>query len=82
MIELKLLTSKVSRPGDVIKLTTHSLHFSPLIMSREMMLGMLRQGNTGSQILQILDVIAEDYSSSSDKKGDAVSYTTGEAIVF
>ena len=51
-------------------------------MSREMMLGMLRQGNNGSQILQILDVIAEDYSSNSDKQGDAVSYTTGEAIVF
>tara|TARA_B100001939_G_C16594852_1_gene468459 strand:+ start:341 stop:496 length:156 start_codon:yes stop_codon:yes gene_type:complete len=51
-------------------------------MSREMMLGMLRQGNNGSQILQILDVIAEDYSSNSDQQGDAVSYTTGEAIVF
>lgn len=29
-------------------------------MSREMMLGMLRQGNNGSQILQILDVIVND----------------------
>ena len=63
-------------------------------MSREMMLGMLRQGNTGSQILQILDVIVNDiveaniqdcadyYAAISDKQGDAVSYSTGEAIVF
>ena len=46
------------------------------------MLGMLRQGNTGSQILEILNVIVEDFSSPSDNQGDAVSYTTGEAIVF
>ena len=29
-------------------------------MTRETALGMLRQGNTGSEILQILDVIEED----------------------
>ena len=29
-------------------------------MTRSMALGMLRQGNTGSEILQILDVIEED----------------------
>ena len=63
-------------------------------MSREMMLGMLRQGNNGSQILQILDVIVNDIveennialqklnDAISDQQGDAVSYTTGEAIVF
>ena len=31
-------------------------------MSREMMLGMLRAGNTGEQILQILDtIVGDDY---------------------
>ena len=29
-------------------------------MSRSIALGMLRQGNTGDEILQILDVIVED----------------------
>ena len=29
-------------------------------MSKEVALGLLRQGNTGEEILQILDVIAED----------------------
>jgi len=29
-------------------------------MTRSMALGLLRQGNTGSEILQILDVIEED----------------------
>lgn len=29
-------------------------------MTRDMMLGMLRAGNTGEQILQILDTITED----------------------
>ena len=32
-------------------------------MSREIALGMLRQGNTGSDILQILDVIVADIES-------------------
>ena len=32
-------------------------------MTRSIALGMLRQGNTGSEILQILDVIAEDIQS-------------------
>jgi len=32
-------------------------------MTRSMMLGMLRQGNTGSEILEILNVIAEDIQS-------------------
>ena len=29
-------------------------------MSRDMMLGLLRQGNNGSQILEILDIIVND----------------------
>ena len=31
-------------------------------MSKEVALGLLRQGNTGDEILQILDVIAEGFS--------------------
>ena len=33
------------------------------IMSREVALGLLRQGNTGDDILQILDVIVADIES-------------------
>ena len=63
-------------------------------MTRSTALGMLKVGNNGNEILQILDVIVNDieqaniqdcadyYAAISDKKGDAVSYTTGEAIVF
>ena len=32
-------------------------------MSKSIALGMLRQGNTGSEILEILDVIVEDIQS-------------------
>jgi len=32
-------------------------------MSKSIALGMLRQGNTGSEILEILNVIAEDIQS-------------------
>lgn len=47
------------------------------------MLTLLRKGNTGNEIMSILDVIAEDNpSSSDDTQGDAVSYSTGEAIAF
>jgi len=52
-------------------------------MSRDLMLTLLRRGNTGNDILSILDAIVRDDSSSSDDtQGDAVSYTTGEAIAF
>ena len=51
-------------------------------MSKEVMLGMLRQGNTGSEILSILDVIATDNRESDDSNAMAVSYNTGEAIEF
>ena len=40
---------------------TNTLLF--LIMSREVALGMLRVGNTGNDILQILDVIVADIES-------------------
>ena len=47
------------------------------------MLTLLRKGNNGNEILRILDAIVRDDSSSSDNtQGDAVSYTTGEAISF
>jgi len=36
-------------------------------MSREMMLGMLSAGNTGDQILQILDNIVEEVSEQNDQ---------------
>ena len=52
-------------------------------MPRNLMLTLLRKGNTGDDILSILDVIAEDnHASSDDTQGDAVSYTSGEAIAF
>ena len=51
-------------------------------MSKEVMLGMHRQGNTGSEILSILDVIATDNRESDDSNAMAVSYNTGEAIAF
>ena len=41
---------------------------------------MLRVGNTGNEILQILDVIESD--TQSDNQGDAVSYITGETVTF
>ena len=49
-------------------------------MNREVALGMLRVGNTGNEILQILDVIESDMQS--DNQGDAVSYITGETVTF
>lgn len=49
-------------------------------MNREVALGMLRVGNTGNEILQILDVIQSD--TQSDNQGDAVSYITGESVTF
>ena len=52
-------------------------------MPRNLMLTLLRKGNTGDDILSILDVIAEDnHASSDDTQGDAVSYTSGEVIAF
>ena len=46
-------------------------------MNRSMALGMLRQGNTGSEILQILDVIVADIVEQNNialqKLNDAIS---------
>ncbi len=38
-------------------------------MSRDTLLGMLRLGNTGSEILQILDAIAADNDGGQDNSG-------------
>lgn len=47
-------------------------------MSREMMLGMLRAGNTGEQILQILDtIVGDDYDADFEE-----SQPTMEEIAF
>ena len=63
--------------------TQLSSTLSFVIMSRDLMLTLLRKGNTGSEILSILDaIVSDDSSSSDDTQGDAVSYTTGEAISF
>jgi len=37
-----------------------SLTHSPFIMSKSVMLSLLSRGNTGAEILQILDTLAED----------------------
>jgi hypothetical protein len=55
------------RPKD----SNRSLHFSFFIMTREMMLGMLRAGSNGEQILQILDTITND-DSAADIQGSYV----------
>ena len=49
-------------------------------MSKEVLIGMLKQGNTGEEILSILDVIAEEdcglacLQQGSDNKGEMVDY--------
>ena len=45
------------RPGDVYKPTTHTTHKHTQIMSFGLMIGALRKGNTGDQILEILDAL-------------------------
>ena len=39
-------------------------------MSKDVLIGMLRQGNTGNEILSILDVIVAE----EDNKGEMVDY--------
>lgn len=39
-------------------------------MSKEVLIGMLKQGNTGNEILSILDVIVAE----EDNKGELVDY--------
>lgn len=47
-----------------------------MALSRELMLGMLRRGNTGDQLMQILDLIVSDVQSGSD-----VETVEGEAEI-
>ena len=54
-------------------------------MSRSIALGMLRQGNTGNEILQILDVIVADIIEQNNivlqKLNDAISAQSDGSIV-
>jgi|TARA_Y100000004_G_scaffold90784_1_gene101763 uncharacterized protein YdeI (YjbR/CyaY-like superfamily) len=54
-------------------------------MSRSIALGMLRQGNTGNEILQILDVIVADIVEQNNivlqKLNDAISAQSDGSIV-
>ena len=54
-------------------------------MSRSIALGMLRQGNTGNEILQILDVIVADIVEQNNivlqKLNDAISSQSDGSIV-
>ena len=54
-------------------------------MSRSLALGMLRQGNTGNEILQILDVIVADIVEQNNivlqKLNDAISAQSDGSIV-
>lgn len=43
-------------------------------MSRSMMLSLLRQGETGSDILQILDNLIEDQSNSSEPTSEPIEF--------
>ncbi len=54
-----------TRPDDVYKLIYFQpyLTFSFIQMSKQVLIGMLQQGNTGNEILSILDVIAEEENS-------------------
>ena len=59
-------------------LTVHSLTNTLfLIMSKTAMLSMLAQGNTGAEILQILDTLAED-----NQQSVAYAEPTADSIEF
>lgn len=47
------------------------LHFSLFIMSRDVILSLLAQGNTGTEILQILDSICDGVSDGGDSNSAA-----------
>lgn len=46
------------------------LHSSFFMMDRNVLIGMLRQGKTGEQLLQILDVITADIQSDVQEDGE------------
>jgi len=55
------LTLKISSPGGMtINYPPTVLYSFPFIMTKEVLISMLRQGNTGTEILSILDAITSD----------------------
>lgn len=58
--------------GCALKTPTFTYTFF-LIMSRDLLLGQLRQGNTGNEILSILDAIVADVNVDSQPAESAVS---------
>lgn len=47
-------------------------------MSKEVLIGMLKQGNTGNEILSILDVIVTE----EDNKGELVDYQGNSTSIW
>ena len=61
--------------------TTLSSTLSFVIMSRDLMLTLLRRGNTGTEILSILDaIVSDDSSSSDDTQGDDVPWGMNDGV--
>ena len=59
-------------------LTQHTVHNTFLLnMSKSVMLSLLAQGNTGSEILQILDTLTED-----NQQSIAYAEPTADSIEF
>ena len=55
-------------------LTQHTVHNTFLLnMSKSVMLSLLAKGNTGSEILSILDVIATDNIEQTDDNGPTLN---------
>ncbi len=70
-------------PGQDYKLpTVHSLTLNEPTMSKQVMISMLRQGNTGSDILSILDVIAGNTISEGNDDTQTATMPTLEEIEF
>lgn len=49
-------------------------HYQPIPMSRELALSLLRSGNNGDQILQILETIASDDVTIAEPTLDALEF--------
>ena len=55
-------------------LTSHTVSYiQQHNMSKQVLISLLAQGNTGSEILSILDVIASEQSSESDDNGPTLN---------
>lgn len=53
----------------LLQVPLHSLFFT-MEVNRNLLIGMLRQGKTGDQLLQILDVITADIQSDVQDNGE------------